>query len=348
MTLFADVEQGGGKIKHRETPFDWLQRCNRQAVLTRRQWIEGWFGELPCSKQDGIERRLKKDSDKFQEALFEMQVHSILRRMGCSVAIEPDFPGTRNKIDFLAKDVRNDEAFYVEATVSGLGKSYLDEGPNEYDVVEKVRKAFPNPPVNIRLARKKGTLRKTLGANQVVQPIRELLKAHTVSEIEEAYRLYGCAGCPSTEINEDDWILKVRLIPLRSPKGYITGLTRGGGMDGKRHLVNSLCRKAKHWKDAEFRGMPFLVAVNAASSEFSWDDIPPTLFDIDPARDIKNTGTFRESLTCLNGVIVFHNAVLGNEIGARVQLFRNGPAPIPTCLQFLLDERGMGNLLGIG
>ena len=119
-------------------------------------------------------------------------------------------------------------------------------------------------------------------------------------------------------------------------------------MDGKRHLVGSLRSKAKRWKDAEFRGMPFLVAVNAASSEFSWDDIPQTLFDIDPARDIKNTGTFCESLTCLNGVIVFDNAVLGKEIGARVQLFQNGAAPIPTCLQFLLGERRMGDLLGIG
>ena len=334
MTLFEDVEQVGGKIKHRETPFDWLQRCNRQDVLTRRQWIESWFGELPCSKQDGIKSRLKKDFDKFQEALFEMQVHSILRRMRCSVAIEPDFPGTKNKIDFLAKDVRTDEAFYVEATVSGLGKSYLDESPNEHDVVEKVRKAFPNPPVNIDLVRKKGTLRKTLGANQVVQPIRELLEAHTVAEIEEAYRLYGFAGCPSTEINEGDWRLEVQLTPLRSSKGYISGLERGGGMDGKRRLVDSLRSKAKRWKDAEFRGMPFLVAVNAASSEFSWDDIPQTLFDVDPARNLKNTGTFRESLTCLNGVIVFDNAVLRNEIGARVQLFRNGGAPFPHVFSF--------------
>lgn len=348
MTLFEDVEQVGGKIKGRETTFDWLQRCNRQDVLTRRQWIEGWFGELPCSKQDGIRSRLKKDLNKFQEALFEMQVHSILRRMRCSVAIEPDFPGTKNKIDFLATDVRTDETFYVEATVSGLGKSDLDESRNEQDVVEKVREAFPNPLVNIHLDRKKGTLRKTLGAHQVVQPIRELLEAHTVAEIEEAYRLYGFAGCPSTQINEGDWRLEVQLTPLISSKGYVRGLERGGGIDGERHLVKSLRCKAKRWKDAEFRGMPFLVAVNAASSEFSWDDIPQTLFDRDPDGDIKNIGTFRESLTCLNGVIVFDNAVLGNEIGARVQLFRNGGAPIPTCLQFLLDERRMGDLLGIG
>lgn len=348
MTLFEDVEQSGGKIKPRETTFDWLQRCNRQDVLTRRQWIEGWFGELPCSKQDGIKSRLKKDFNQFQEALFEMQVHSILRRMGYSVEIEPDFPGTNNKIDFLAKDVRTDEPFYIEATVSGLGKSYLDESPNEHDVVEKVRQAFPAPPVNIHLVRKKGTLRKTLGANQVVQPIRELLKAHAVADIEKAYHLYGFAGCPSTKINEGDWRLEVQLTPLVSSKGYVLGLERSGGMDGKQHLADSLYRKAKHWKDADFRGMPFLVAVNTASSEFSWNDIPQTLFDIDPAKDIKSTGTFRESLTCFNGVIVFDKAVLGNEIGVRVQLFRNGDAPIPACLQFLLDEQKMGDLLGIG
>ena len=348
MTLFEDVEQSGGKIKHGETTFDWLQRCNRQAALTRRQWIGGWFGELPCSKQDGIKSRLKKDFDKFQEALFEMQVHSILRRIRCSVKIEPDFPGTNNKIDFLAKDVRTDEAFYVEATVSGLEKSYLDESLNEYDVVEKVREAFPDPPVNIHLVRKKGTLLNTLGANRIVQPIRKLMEARTAAEIKEAYRLYGFAGCPSTEINDGDWTLEVQLTPPRSSKGYVYGLERSGGMDGKQHLVGSLHRKARHWKDAEFRGIPFLVAVNAASSEFSWDDIPQALLGMDPAKNTKNTGTFCESLTCLNGVIVFDNTVLGNEIGARVQLFRNGDAPIPLCLWFLLDEQRMGDLLGIG
>lgn len=110
MLFKDDLERTEGTIDFRESTFEYLQRSNRPEIIQRCRWINEWFAKLPVNSKAVFESRLKADEDHaFNGALFEMQVHSILRRLDFTVEIEADFPGTERKIDFLAHSLECDD-----------------------------------------------------------------------------------------------------------------------------------------------------------------------------------------------------------------------------------------------
>ena len=356
--LFKDnCERTEGAVETRESTFEYLQRSNRPSAIQRCRWINELFEELPADKRAGFESRIKsRKSSEFLSALFEMQVHRILRRLDFSVEIEADFPGTRQKIDFLARSEEG-QSVYVEATVCGFGQGKLSENSNEHDAAEKIRKNIPSPHSDlwleiVEVGGKLGTLHKTLAKEFVVKPFLELLENHSEGEVHQIHSRWGLSRpwlFPSTEIREGNWVLKGTLWPPLNPscKGQIWGPERGGVVDGTTPLLESLQEKAKKWKNADFRGIPFLIAVNICHSDFDGheDDVNRALFEYVDVRE--RTENFRKSLTRVNGVMIVNNAVLGNELGAGVRLFRNGDTHIPESLHFLFEEQKLGNLLGI-
>ena len=60
----------------------------------------------------------------------------------------------------------------------------------------------------------------------------------------------------------------------------------------------------------------------------------------------ENTG-FVPDLSRTSGVIVFYEAVLGNEQVGSVQLYGNGEMTIPRSLEFLLKRRPLRELIGM-
>lgn len=351
MLFKDDCERTEGSIELRESTFEYLQRSNRPSAIQRCRWINEWFEELPVDEKARFESRIKSSkSSEFHSALFEMQVHRILRRLDFSVEIEADFPGTRQKIDFLARS-KEGKSVYVEATICGFGQGKLSENSNEHDAVEKIRKNIPSLHSHIWLEAE-GTLRKTLGEKRVVKPVRELLKKYPLDEVRRIHSKLGwvqARRAMSAEIREGDWVLKVSLDPPFNPSssGQVWGAARSGAVDGSTPLFKAVNEKAKKWKNADFKGRPFLVAVNVCHSEFDGheDDINRALFEYIGL--VERSGNFRKSLSCVSGVIVFNNVVLGNVIGARVRLFRNGDTHIPESLHFLFEEQKLGDLLGV-
>lgn len=155
---------------------------------------------------------------------------------------------------------------------------------------------------------------------------------------------------PRKRSGAGDWVLKGRLEPPRNPSeiGRVIGPSRGDACDAS----NSLRKKLKEKADQahRFEGRPCLVAVNACHSDFFWDtddtmDIRKALFA--KRGDEGQTGEFCPDLHRISGVMVFYHAVLGNELGAKVRLFRNGDKKIPECLVFLANEQRLGKLLGL-
>ena len=279
-----------------------------------------------------------------------MQVHRILRNLDFSVEIEADFPGTRQKIDFLAR-FQKEQSVYVEATVCGFGKGKLSENSNEHDAVEKIRRNILFPHSHIWLEAE-GTLSKTLGAERVVKPFRELLERHSQEEVQQIHSRWGLAQARrfvSIEIREGDWVLRGTLAPLLVPssKGQVWGPARSGAVDGSTPLFKAVSEKAKKWINADFKGRPFLIAVNVCHSGFDGheDDINRALFEY--VDFIGRSENFRKPLSRVSGVIVFNNAILGNEFSAGVWLIRNGDENIPERLHFLFEEQKLGDLLGV-
>ena len=302
---------------------------------------------------------MARDPARFNDALFELKVHQVLRTLGLCVEIEPELRGTDEKIDFFAYPGNcKEKSFYLEATEAGFGQGNLHSSTDEYNAVEKLRQHILNPHSDLWLEAD-GTLSQTLNAQRVARPFLELLKKYSSEDVlqiassEQHWNLpYAEFTVPVTENKRKKWVLKGQLRPPLHPSGIgqVIGPSRGGACNASISLRTSLEDKAEKWHRFDFRGAPFLVAVNACHSEFFWYegdtmDIRKALFS-----DSGNEGQSSEfcpSLHCISGVVLFNHALLGNEIGSRVQLFRNGSATIPEPLLFLLEGQRLGKLLGI-
>ncbi len=277
--------------------------------------------------------------------MFELEVHEILRRLSCVIEIEPELSGGRT-VDFRV--IAKTEEFYIEATVCGIGQGALHSNENEQDAVEKLRKHLKRLHSDLILSAK-GELKRSL-SKEVVKPFQDLLDRYTPEEVHDVYKVHGLRGelQLSTEFREGDWVLKGRLRPAfaTSSTGKVLGPARTEYIDGVEPITTALKKKAKNWKEGRIKDHIFLIAINVCHLDSLSDDPEQAIFD--PGRPSSEEGKFREDLSCVDGVIVFYNATLGNERNAPVRLYKNGDRNIPECLEFLLQEQRLGDLLGIG
>ncbi len=342
--LFDEVERRPGAIEFRETTFEWLERSADEEDKLRRGWIESWFAELPDHVRPQFKARLTtRELPDFMAALFEMQVHSLLRRLGCSVGIEPPIPGTENRIDFLARD--GDRQFYLEVAVCGLGKSELRSNDAEYDAVRKIREQFPSPHSHLWLETT-GELKKWLRKGHVVEPFRSLLRRHTPEQVRRRHAEGGLSNAPCAQLAEGDWILKGCLDPVSDGStGHVCGPARTGMVDGSQALREKLSDKARKWRNVDLGGRPCLIALNDCS-RLHRRDREITLFGR-TGRDGSPSQSLRRSFSRVDGVLVASNAVLGNELDAEVRLYRNPRGNVPACLDHLERPHTLAVLLGI-
>lgn len=347
--LFKPVEQKQGPTTARERTFEFLQRGGRSGAVEIRQWIESWFQTIPDNRRKALEKRLKSERfDQFLGAMFELEIHEILRRLGCVIEIEPELPGSNGKVDFRVIDKAQE--FYIEATVCGLGQGVLHSNENEHDAIEKLRRHLKKPLHSNLWLETEGELKKSLG-KEFVKQFQDLLDMHTPEEVWNIHRQYGPqlgAWLLSTEFSEGDWGAKGWLSPAVSSSGagQVWGTARGGCVNGIEPIITALKKKVKNWKEGKIKDRIFLIAINVCHSDAFSDDPEQAIFG--RARSPESDENFLEYLSCVNGVLVFYQATLGNERSASVWLYQNGKKNIPECLQFLLQEQRLGDLLGIG
>ena len=105
--------------------------------------------------------------------------------------------------------------------------------------------------------------------------------------------------------------------------------------------------KVKNWEEGKIQDHIFLIAINVCHSDSFSDDLEQAIFGHPEfAGDAEEN--FLEYLSCVNGVIVFRNARCVMSATPQVRLYKNGKRIILGCLRFLLQERRLGDLLGIG
>lgn len=344
--LFQSVPQQEGPITEGETTFQFLQRGGRGEAVQIRQWMEEWFQQFPFDQKKKLKHRLQsEDFGEFMSAYFELQVFAILRRLDCTVEVEPSFPQTNGTVDFHVTNYQ--EHFYVEATVCGVGRGILSSNTNEQNVVRKITEQLKDPHSDVWLSAT-GELNRTLGKKCVVEPFEELLKTYTADDVRRLYSKLGWAVAQnrlSTAIKEGDWVLEGYLAPpiASDGRGQIRGPGRVGVVDGSPPLAKALEKKAEDWGKKKLEKEIFLIAVNVCHSEFWWGDEREAIFG--RSTPISEQEAFSEPLSRVSGVIVFGNAVLGAERNSRVKLYTNMGKRIPECLRFLLQERSLGELL---
>ena len=298
-------------------------------------------------------RLMARNGGTFNGARFELLVHRMLKRLGLIVEIEKELRSTDKKVDFFVRSpsAPNGSEVYIEATVSGFGQGQLSSNWNEYDAVEKIRRYISGPHSDIWLEAE-GTLRRTLGKDEVVFHFEQLLEQYAPEEVQQLYSTGQRWKFPFCKIADGNWALTGYLHPPRSSSGVgqIFGPARSSICDGSKAIRDSVFNKASEWKNVNLEGIPLFVTVNCCHSEFFWSehdniDIRRALFANSSGDGC--TGEFHQSLHCLCGVIVFYHAVLGNERRSRVQMFGNDNPNVPEYLHFLFHPHELGPLLGI-
>ena len=352
----------GSPLYPGETTFNFFQRQSLAKFVSYREWIEELFQDHPIKHRNQFCRRLRdKNSSQFQSSLFEMQLYRMLNRLGLTVEIEPELPGTEQKIDFrVAKDR---QSCFIEATVCGFGRGIFSDTDQEYDAILKLKKELPNPHLDIWLEAE-GHLKRTLRKSEIEEIIRRIQR-HLEFFSKEWFTQRGKRSqkinywtvstegfqvtpdeCKAEFKDNGNWTLRWTLaLPPQGRAGQICLPGRSGSPDPIGPLQASLEKKAKHWSGMDL-GQSLIVAVNNCHSEFEWD---PDVTKCALGKEIGSTsrGSFYPELHRLSGVLLVGNACMGAERGAPIQLFRNGEKKIPDFLHFLEQEQNFGHLLGV-
>ena len=343
-SLFKAIPQSQEAKMNGESTFEFLQRGGRPEAIEIRRWIESWFREYPEDHGEELSTRLQsKKFAEFMSAYFELQVFSVLRRLGCDVEIHPDFEGTHGTVDFGV--MHGKDSFYLEATVCGTEQGILRSNANEEDAVRKIRDAIPSPHSDVWIDAE-GELPKTLGRTRLVGPVRDLLDSclpDAVPSLDEAHSWQR----PRTTIQEGNWRLDISLERPTGPdgRGQVLGPCRVESVDGAQPIARALSKKAKDWANKERDDATFVIAVNVCHSDYWLDDEVRAIYGCpDP---VVGQDRLSRSLSRVAGVIVIGHAALGRERFAPVRLYENPGKGAPECLQFLRQETSFGGLIGL-
>jgi hypothetical protein len=116
-----------GGADRRIPAFDYLNTSKRIEADRVRALIDDFMARYPGSGQDKLRARLRsRDEINHKGAFFELAIHELLLRAGCTAALHPPVPDTSKTPDFLVETPSSDR-FYLEATLA-TGRSKADEG----------------------------------------------------------------------------------------------------------------------------------------------------------------------------------------------------------------------------
>ena len=278
--LFDQIDRTDGDLQEQREPvFAFLNRSACPEIAEVRDRLQSWFERFPVEAQQDLRKRFRRDEDHaYQGAVFELLVHELLVRLGCTVEVHPEIPSTGSRPDFLAR--HGDCPFYIEATVVDPKRSLSASRPLEDDVVAKINQ-LESPHFCI-LARVEGELPRALSRRQVIEPFANLLRDHDPDEVQRCVDRAGPNAAPSARIECGTWSLVGRLEPIRRerrgddrPKTLVIGPARSGMIDSSTPVQHAIQKKAGKYGRLD---APLVVAVNARDGFLDEDDEMSALF----------------------------------------------------------------------
>ena len=201
--------------------FEVYDRSAWPGVEQFRQRCNEWFAHFPAVAQADLRARFRSsDNDQHNSAWFELVLHEILLRLGCTIeAAHPNVPNTVTRPDFLVQ--ANDTRFYLEAMVIHASSDDRIVTPIE-DEVSRWINAIPNPNFTLSL-HVTGELREQPRKREVTRAIERLMAKHNPADVRRL--VADGTPAPRTTLTFGDWSLEAKLVP--SDNGIADGLTIG-------------------------------------------------------------------------------------------------------------------------
>ena len=325
-SLFDDIKRTDSSPRqHNEPFFTYLNRSAHREATKIRARLESWFRRFPVKARDDVRGRFRADDDQgHRGAIFELFIHELLTRLGCTVKAHPCVPGTGARPDFWAR--HEDCPFYVETKAIDLSSSPFARNPLEEDVVAKIN-SLSSPHFYI-FTEVEGKLSTALSRKQVVQPFVDLLASHDPDEVQRMIDVAGPFAAPFRMIRSGSWHLTGWLKPIApekrgdgKPRTLVIGPARSGVTDDSTPVQRAIRKKASKYGQLD---APLVVAVNVSDPFFDKDDEIEALFgkeqivyfenrpDLSPELSREPDGVwvqggYRPRYTRLSAVLVFRD-----------------------------------------
>ena len=271
MSLFGDFPRTDASPKrHVEPRYEFLNRSAWRVCERDRALSERWFAELPeQARSDLYGKFVNKRNDQHLAASFELLIHAILRRLGCSVQVEPDRGTNQARPDFLVG--HGDERFYLEVTVSTATGATGPASRSEEMVYDWID-AIDSPNFWLWL-RSTGKPRSMPRKRKVVDPFVELMRQSDVDELWRSVEAGDTLMMPSVLIDHEGWVLRGELLP-KPPhrrgdgKSPTIGIYSGGAWQSiVPDLIRKVTRKASQ-KGVHDLDAPLVIAVTSLDGFF--------------------------------------------------------------------------------
>ena len=262
MVLFENIERTFlGPSSHNENTFDYYNRSARKDISIVRETLNSWFENYPNDEKKELKSSFKK---KFDDCFYELFLFQLFTKLGFDIQVHPELPNTSKKPDFLLKKGKLE--LYAEAKIvknKSNQEEALDRKINEfYDNLSKLdSKGFLLNLDTFTLKTQKQPSTKWL-----IQRIEKKIAEFDPDLVTEEVTQKGFESIPVIEIENDDLLLRIKLMPVvpsarekkKRPIGVYPMESVWGG--GEESLKDSISMKARRYGKLD---KPFIVCVNS-------------------------------------------------------------------------------------
>ncbi len=267
--------------RNQESDFEFLNRSARPEILQVREFVESIVSSYPQDELNEITARIKSGDDThFKSAIFELILHKVLIRLGCTLIPHPELEnGSKSRPDFLVT-TPSDEQFYLEAVLASQ--------VNEKNTASEAMKGIvmdtlaKNPHNNFMLdISDEGNPTTPPSGKKLLHDLLGWLDSLDPDEVIVAIEKAGFDATPVYNWKHDGWLVTFRPIPLkperRGKAKTLVGMVDGGGgiIDSWTPIRNAIKYKGSKYGDLN---KPLLIAVNLDSFHLDRIDEMQALF----------------------------------------------------------------------
>lgn len=282
MSLFSDEPRSDSSpARHAESSVAFYDRVAGQYWDDVRQLMEHWFARFCANGQADVRARLRSTDDRqARGAFFELYLHELLVRSGCSVTCHPEIPNVSRVPDFLA--TRGDESFYLEARVivgSAESAGRTKRINAVYDALNSVKSEDYFVWVDVESAGLAAPRTKQLRGG-----LEAWLGSLDYEEVRQRWRRNSVKDLPVYRWQHEGWNASFRPVPkgltARGVDPNIRPLGVFGGSRARWADDTAPIREALADKGTAYGKLdkPFVVAVGTFSSSDEDDDIRDALY----------------------------------------------------------------------
>jgi hypothetical protein len=232
-TIFDDIPRNpAGRPRaysESRSTFQFLNSAAGEQWVNARDLLEAWFSDYPDLHKDKLRNRFRSELEgQHLGAWWELYTFTLYQRLGYSVTVEPELPGSTRKIDLLVS--RGNESMYIECTVDGAEDSTVTGNPAiEAKICDSINKVH-NRSFLIGLEfEAEGT--ETPSEAEITNALEEWLASldpdRVTEEIESAH-LHGELGAlPEKRFSFREWDFTCIAFPNAPDKRYAGGRLLG-------------------------------------------------------------------------------------------------------------------------